>query len=115
MYVHETDLEQNCELLASMSGATIFDKLVPFLTTHIVCTKETVQLRTALGRMYSDTMAGSATNKAALTTDQSAVELVTLEWIKVSLVNQRLSPVRDFRPEIVKIHVQSAKKLQPTY
>lgn len=82
LYVHETDLEDNCDLLAAMTGATVFYNLVPFLTTHIICTKETVQLRTTLGRMYSETIAGSASNKNALTSDVSAVDLVTIEWLK---------------------------------
>jgi hypothetical protein len=37
LYVYDNQLEQECEVLAAMTGATLFDKLVPFLTTHIVC------------------------------------------------------------------------------
>ena len=51
--MHETDLEEQVDYLAAMTGATVFEKLVPFLTTHIVCSQETQQLRAVLGRMYS--------------------------------------------------------------
>ena len=73
LYVYDNQLEQECEVLAAMTGATLFDKLVPFLTTHIVCKQETQQLRAALGRMYSLNMAGSSSNKNALTTDLCSV------------------------------------------
>lgn len=41
IYVYEKDLDRTTEVLASMTGATIYSTLVPFLTTHIVCSKET--------------------------------------------------------------------------
>ena len=103
LYVHETDLEEQVDYLAAMTGATVFEKLVPFLTTHIVCSQETQQLRAVLGRMYSQAMAGSTSNKAALTTDNKNVELVTIEWLKSSLLAQKPLPVTNFRPEVVKI------------
>ena len=57
------------------------------MTTHIVCSKETSKLRAALGYMYSQKMANATSNKTAFTTDQTSVELVTIEWLKACLLN----------------------------
>lgn len=115
LYVYENELESVVDQLAAMTGATIFDKLVPFLTTHIICLKESVQLRTALNRMYSQTMEGAGSAKAAFTTDQSPVELATVEWLKQCLVKQRVLSTGDFKPEVLRIQVDQVKKLQPAY
>jgi hypothetical protein len=41
IYVYDSELVNDVELLSSLTGATIVDQLVPFLTTHVICLKET--------------------------------------------------------------------------
>jgi len=59
LYVYDAELDSDVELLSSITGATIVDQLVPFLTTHVVCLKETTQLKAGIARMFSLNKAGA--------------------------------------------------------
>ena len=58
-YVYDSELDSNVDLMSSLTGATIVDQLVPFLTTHVVCLKETHQLKAGIARMFSLNKAGA--------------------------------------------------------
>ena len=115
IYVYDSELENDVELLSSLTGATIVDQLVPFLTTHVICLKETPQLRAGLARMFSQNKAGANSNKAAITTDSNLVEIVTIDWLKSCLLQQKVCSTLDYKPEIVKIHSETSKRLAATY
>ena len=36
--------ERQVERLASFAGATVIDQLIPYMTTHIVCGRQTAEL-----------------------------------------------------------------------
>lgn len=41
LWAYDNELESDMESLASFTGATALEELIPFLTTHVVCKKET--------------------------------------------------------------------------
>lgn len=87
LFVYDAEIESDVELISSLTGATIVDQLVPFLTTHVVCVKETTQLKAGIARMFSLNKAGASSQKSAITTDSNLVELVTVDWLKACLLS----------------------------
>lgn len=94
--------------LAALTGATVFDKLVPFLTTHIVCKNETPLLRANLGKMYSSALEGTSNKTSAFQVE--AVELVTIDWMLQSFLKQTQLASKAFRPPMVKLDSASNQK-----
>ena len=115
LYVYDSEIESDVELISSLTGATIVDQLVPFLTTHVVCLKETPQLKAGIARMFSLNKAGASSQKSAITTDSNLVELVTIDWLKACLLSQSVVPTIQFKPIAEKVQVDTNKRLQQTY
>ena len=52
LYIASEDLVDQARDLAALTGALIIPELVPCLTTHVICTRETFELRTSLNNMH---------------------------------------------------------------
>ena len=102
LYVAEEELEPLVEDFCCLTGATKVDTVTPCLTTHIVCTKETPELRGMIGSIHAKVSSGATSAKAALTTERSHLDIVTPNWLKVCLLRQRLVKTSLFRPEVIK-------------
>lgn len=98
VYVFDSEIKSTVERAASLLGAVVLDQLVPFLTTHIVCEKETPHLRQIVSQLHSRTQEGATSAKAALTTEAVQMKIVTPEWLKMCLINQKLESEKNFRP-----------------
>lgn len=105
LYVAEDELEALAEEFCCLTGATKFDQVTPCLTTHIVCTRETPELRSMIGSIHAKVSSGATSAKAAMTTERSHLDLVTLDWLKASLVAQKQAKVSLHKPEVVKASV----------
>lgn len=107
LYVAEEELELLVEDFCCLTGATKVDTVTPCLTTHIVCMKETPELRGMIGSIHAKVNSGATSAKAALTTERSHLDIVTPNWLKVCLLRQRLVQTSLFRPEVVKTTTES--------
>jgi len=83
LYVATQEIEDQVRDLAALTGAIIVSELVPCLTTHVVCLKETYELRSALNSIHSRTNTEVVSAKDALYT--AFITLVTPEWLKQCL------------------------------
>ena len=45
IHVYDEDLVAEVSLMANQTGVVVLDQLVPFVTTHVICHKETLELR----------------------------------------------------------------------
>ena len=89
LYVADDELEPLVEDFCCLTGATKLDTVTPCLTTHIVCMKETPELRGMIGSIHAKVTSGATSAKAALTTERSHLDIVTPHWLKVCLLRQR--------------------------
>jgi len=87
LYVAETELEALVEEFCSLTGATKFDQLTPCLTTHIVCSRETPELRSMIGSIHAKVTSGATSAKAAMTTERSHLDLITPNWLKACVLS----------------------------
>ena len=55
-----------------------------------------------IGSIHAKVVSGATSAKAALTTERSHLDLVTPNWLKECLLNQRQLKVAPFKPEVVK-------------
>jgi len=69
LWAYDNELESEMENLASFTGATVLEQLVPFLTTHVVCNKETPQLRSILNALHAKNVHGAQNTRKALSAD----------------------------------------------
>ena len=102
LYVAEDELEPLVEDFCCLTGATKVDTVTPCLTTHIVCSKDTPELRSLIGSIHAKVISGATSAKAALTTERGHLDLVTPNWLKVCLLRQKQVKIGQFRPEVVK-------------
>ena len=102
LYVAEDELEPLVDDFCCLTGALKCDTLTPCLTTHIICMKETPELRQIIGSIHAKVTSGATSAKAALTTERSHLDLVTPHWLKVCLLRQTQVAPGQFRPEVVK-------------
>ena len=102
LYVADDDLDPLVEELCCLTGATKVDTVTPCLTTHIVCLKETPDLRGMIGSIHAKVTHGATSMKAALTTERSHLDLVTPDWLKACLLAQREVKMNPYRPMVVK-------------
>jgi hypothetical protein len=65
--------------------------------------------------MFSLNKAGATSQKSAITTDSNLVEIVTVDWLKASLLAQSVIPTAQFKPIVDKVHVDTNKRLQQSY
>ena len=65
----EEELMNETQQLANLTGATLLNDLVPFLTTHVVCLKETQLLRSRLNSLHARNIQGAMNMRKALSTD----------------------------------------------
>lgn len=86
LYVAEEELEPLVEEICCLTGATKTDTVTPCLTTHIVCSRETPALRSMIGSIHAKITGGATSNKAAMTTERSHLDLVTADWLKACLL-----------------------------
>ena len=96
LYVASQEIEDQVRDLAALTGAIIVSELVPCLTTHVVCLKETYELRSALNSIHGRANDGVITAKDALYT--AFITLVTPEWLKQCLCLQSEVAARDYKP-----------------
>ena len=81
IYVPEDEPEEThseVERLACLTGALVFGQMIPFVTTHVVCTKETTELKQNLKKIQFRQQKGATSQKAALTTENMSFSLVTV-------------------------------------
>ena len=45
IHVYDEELDDEVRLMSFLTGVTVLDDLIPFVTTHIICLKETQELR----------------------------------------------------------------------
>ena len=88
LYIYDQKVEQEVWDFACLSGAPVFNELIPYLTTHIVAQQETPDLRQKLNELHAACNKGATSNKAALTTESVQIELVTMDWLKICLCRQ---------------------------
>ena len=89
LFVADDELQTIVEEFCCLTGATKFDQVTPCLTTHIVCSKETPELRSRIGSIHARVTSGATSAKAAMTTERSHLDIVTPDWLKASLINQK--------------------------
>ena len=41
IHVYDEELEEEVRLMSFQAGVTVLDDLIPFVTTHVICLKET--------------------------------------------------------------------------
>lgn len=102
LYVAEDELEPLVDDFCCLTGATKLDTVTPCLTTHIICSKETPELRGMIGAIHAKIASGATSAKAALATERSHLDLVTPDWLKVCLLQQRSVKTGPYKPEVIK-------------
>ena len=102
LYVASEDMEPFVEEFCGLTGATKFNEVTPCLTTHIVCTVETPALRSMIGSIHAQVASGATSAKAALTTERNHLDLVTPDWLKACLLQQKVVKASLYRPEVQK-------------
>lgn len=101
LFIYDSEEAEVIEKLANLTGATIVDEIIPYLTTRIICTKQTPHLRSIINSLHSRAVEGAVSNKAALTTDAISVEITTPEWLSACLVKQIVVDAGEYKPPIV--------------
>ena len=86
IHVYDEDLVAEVRLMANQSGVVVLDQLVPFVTTHVICHKETLELRQELNQMDTRIREGAVNQKDALMINK--LHVVTIDWLKTCLCRQ---------------------------
>ena len=68
------------------------------MTTHIICLKETTQLRQELNALDSRIREGATNQKDAIMTDR--LHVVTIDWLKMCLCRQQKISEVQYKPEV---------------
>ena len=102
LYVADEEIESLVEEFCCLTGATKVDTVTPCLTTHIVCMRETPMLRGTISSIHAKVTSGATSAKAALTTERSHLDLVTPNWLKECLMQQKQIKTSLFKPEVVR-------------
>ena len=110
LFIYDKKLEKEVSDFAGLSGALVFSEIVPYLTTHIVTTTETPELRQIIASIHTRTNEGATSHKAALTSEAVAIELVTPEWLKDCLCQQKQVSESNYRPPRSQVAERQAKK-----